>query len=171
MTLTTQQKSNYAAAQYELTRLLDQFDPDATFERHLHLNRRKRGRGLCRYPFNGKKGRVEISRFLLDNDLDDILNTIRHEVAHVIAGKAAGHGYAWKAACKKTGARPERCGRAMVSEEAVARYELVCAECGVIGTRHKATAALKRKLPRCRCGKCSSPLLTLHDTQTGNRVA
>lgn len=160
----------YQAAQNELTRLLEEFDPEGTFGRRLHLNRRKRGRGLCRYPHNGTKGRVEISKYLLENDLDDILNTIRHEVAHVIAGKKSGHGPVWKAACLKTGARPERCGRAMVSEEVVAPYELVCAKCGVIGTRHKVTQALKRKLPRCRCGTCGCNLLTLTNTQTGRRV-
>jgi len=171
--LTTQQKSNFAAAQYELTRLLDEHDPDATFERHLHLNRRKRGRGLCRYPHakNNFKGRIEISRYLLENDLDDILNTVRHEVAHVIAGNGAGHGSAWKAAARRVGARPERCGRAMVSAEVVAPYEVVCADCGVIGTRHKLTAALKRKIRRCRCGQCGSPLLTVNRTSTGERVA
>jgi len=172
--MTTQ--ATYEAAQAELTRLLDEHDPEGKFERKLHLNRRKRGRGLCRHPrgmsqYGEVKGRIEISRYLLENDLDDVLNTIRHEVAHVIAGHGNGHNHVWKAACKKTGARPERCGKAMVSAEVVAAYEVVCAECGPIGTRHKLTAALKGKIKRSRCGKCSCRLLTINRTSTGERVA
>ena len=159
------------AAQAELTRLLEEFDPERKFQRTLHLNRRKRGRGLCRHPYLGKPGRIEIRRYLLANDLDDILNTIRHEVAHVIAGHGNGHNHVWKAACLKTGARPERCGKAMVSAELVAPYEIVCADCGVLATRHKLTAALKRKIPRCRCAKCGCATLTVHKTSTGERVA
>lgn len=167
---TVDEINKFNAAEEELGRLLEEHDPEGTFDRYLHLNRRKRGRGLCKYPMAGK-GRIEISRYLLANELDDILNTIRHEVAHVIAGRDAGHGPAWKAAAVKVGARPERCGRAMEHAELVAPYEIVCAECGPIGARHRVTQALKRKLARCHCVKCKSRLLTIHNTATGERVA
>lgn len=153
--------ANYKAARDLLIELLTEHDPDGTFERALHLNRRKRGRGLCRYPKNGAPGRIEISKYLLENDLDDILNTVRHEVAHVIAGHAAGHGPVWKAAAVKVGAKPERCGKAMVHAETVAPWSIDCPNCGSIGTRHKITRALQAKLGRCHCSKCKSKGLTL----------
>lgn len=40
---------------------------------------------------------------------DVILNTVRHEIAHALAGARAGHGPEWKAWCEKVGAVPSRC--------------------------------------------------------------
>lgn len=40
---------------------------------------------------------------------DQILDTIRHEIAHALAGPGAGHGPRWRAMCLKVGARPTRC--------------------------------------------------------------
>lgn len=47
---------------------------------------------------------------LIANDIDEVDNTIRHEVAHFMAWRLFGHakhGAAWKHCCSITGARPE----------------------------------------------------------------
>lgn len=55
---------------------------------------------------------VEIARWLLEEgDAGHILDTVRHESAHVLAGHEdpdAGHGPIWKRWARRLGARPER---------------------------------------------------------------
>src|SRR5512146_2021813 len=36
--------------------------------------------------------------------------TIRHEIAHALAGSGHGHDATWRRKCRLIGARPERCG-------------------------------------------------------------
>lgn len=43
------------------------------------------------------------------NSVSHARDTILHEIAHAIAGRTAGHGPAWKQACRTVGCRPERC--------------------------------------------------------------
>lgn len=74
------------------------------------------------------------------NPREQTLDTILHEVAHAIAGHAAGHGPKWKAACELTGARPERCYSADVVRPRAA-LEVFCTGCGNVlghvGRRHQ----------------------------------
>lgn len=66
-------------------------------------NRRKSSYGLCRFDTL----RLELSGPLVDvNDADIVEDTIRHEIAHILAGPGVGHGQAWKAWCVVTGAVP-----------------------------------------------------------------
>lgn len=54
--------------------------------------------------------RIVFSRyFVREASPADLLDTIRHEVAHVIAGYEAKHGPEWKRACELTGAAPVSC--------------------------------------------------------------
>ncbi len=57
-------------------------------------NRRRRAHGLCRYD----QRRIELSAPLTAREPDEslILNTIRHEIAHALAGPKAGHGPLWR---------------------------------------------------------------------------
>lgn len=62
-----------------------------------------------------------------------VRDTILHEIAHALAGHAAGHGPVWKGVCRRIGARPVRCG----SEQGVlggqtgkgAKFVLACPSC------------------------------------------
>ena len=66
-------------------------------------NNRKRALGVCKFRTKS----IQISRDLVRlNEHDEILDTIRHEIAHALAGGAAGHGPVWKAWAVKVGARP-----------------------------------------------------------------
>lgn len=56
-------------------------------------NRRKRALGICNYT----KKTIEISEhYLAVNTKEQILDTVRHEVAHAIAGVEANHGPKWR---------------------------------------------------------------------------
>jgi predicted SprT family Zn-dependent metalloprotease len=168
--MTTFQTSKYEQAQTLLRELLDEHDPEKTFSRHLNLNRRKNGRGLCTYPWQGEKGKITISKYLLGDEWPSIEETIRHEVAHVISGSKAGHGWEWKKACKLTGSKGERCGAKMLAQETIGRYETSCPSCGVIGHRHRLVATVKRSIVQGRrtCNKCHSKV-SIVDTKTGER--
>src|SRR5947209_2523101 len=75
------------------------------------FNSRKKAMGLCLYPWlaRGRPGRIELSRHFCESNADaEILDTIRHEIAHALAGKTAGHGLLWRDWCLKVGARPKR---------------------------------------------------------------
>src|SRR5262245_51513217 len=68
-------------------------------------NRRKRRLGLCYYP----RKRLELSVHLVARNGDaEVRDTILHEIAHALTGPGHGHDAAWKAACVRVGARPER---------------------------------------------------------------
>src|SRR5688572_16549717 len=62
--------------------------------------------GSCRY----RAKVVTLSRHLTFlNDEPQVRDTILHEIAHALAGHAAGHGDEWKRMCVTVGANPRRC--------------------------------------------------------------
>lgn len=62
--------------------------------------------GSCNYYYK----QITISRTLTElNSEEEFLETLRHEIAHAIAGRMAGHGHDWKLACIMTGAKPKAC--------------------------------------------------------------
>lgn len=66
---------------------------------------------------------------LSDADARDV---VLHEVAHLIAGHAAGHGPKWKHACVVVGAKPERTTDAVPDSVRIkhASVVLTCQKCG-----------------------------------------
>src|SRR6516162_3752943 len=74
------------------------------------FNRRKRRLGQCVFPTKDRPGRIELSVHWVElAPPEDLEDTIRHEIAHALAGPLAMHGPVWIAMCKVTGARPNRC--------------------------------------------------------------
>jgi predicted SprT family Zn-dependent metalloprotease len=69
------------------------------------------------------------------NSADEVRDTVLHELAHALAGKAAGHGPHWKAICLKIGARPLRCGANVVMP--AGRWKAICPGCGRLHTRYR----------------------------------
>ena len=66
----------------------------------------KRRFGRCRHLHRV----INLSKPLVAlNDRAAVEDTIRHEVAHALVGRDHGHDAAWKAMCRKVGARPVRC--------------------------------------------------------------
>lgn len=80
---------------------------------------------LGRTYYRDKK--IRLSKHLLEQaEEKDILDTILHEVAHVIAGPGAKHGPVWKAHATRLGATP-RAATHDVHIEVDKRYEGTCA--------------------------------------------
>ena len=61
--------------------------------------------GVCKY----RTKEIGVSKKFLEYlTFAEVKDIILHEIAHAIAGYAAGHGPLWKKVCIKIGARPER---------------------------------------------------------------
>jgi predicted SprT family Zn-dependent metalloprotease len=103
-------------------------------------NRRKRSLGLCRY----REKRLELSaHFVQANPLEQVRETILHEIAHALAGEKAGHGPKWKALRAQVGCLPQRCdhGQAVMPR---GRWSARCAACGKEYWRHRRPARRAR---------------------------
>ncbi len=128
---------NPVEAQAIARQSLHQFSlPDWTFA----WNRRKRSLGLCRY----RQKQIELSlHFVLANDVQQVRETVLHEIAHALAGEKAGHGPLWKNMCARVGCKPERCDRG----EAVmprGKWLARCTGCGKEYWRHRRPASRAR---------------------------
>lgn len=90
----------------------------------------------------------------------EIRDTILHEIAHAIAGHKAGHGWEWKAVCRRIGANPNRIAdlpQDMVLElkEKIANYKAVCTKCASTHLFYRLTE--KWRQGKYVCAKCRSP--------------
>jgi predicted SprT family Zn-dependent metalloprotease len=123
------------------------------------FNRARRQMGRCAYPRAGRPGRIQLSvHYVQRNSLADIEETIRHEIAHALAGPTAGHGPAWKAMCAVTGAKPLRCGQA---DMPTGHWLGVCPGCQREHRRHRRPPA--RVTYHCRrCGPMRGTIAWRH---------
>jgi len=101
-----QQAQAQALAESLINKHLGDTYPDLTFK----WKNSKQAIGTCVFlRATGEPTRIELSkRWVEVLDEAEVRDTILHEIAHAIAGHQAGHGTAWKAACRRLGARPER---------------------------------------------------------------
>ncbi len=96
------------------------------------FNHGKRTLGLCNYTDH----RIELSMyFVARNDESAVRDTILHEIAHALAGPAAGHGPAWRAICQEIGAVPQRLDYEADMPEG--NWVAVCPGCGENHTRFR----------------------------------
>jgi predicted SprT family Zn-dependent metalloprotease len=95
------------------------------------FNHRKRAMGLCRFAART----IEVSVYLVErNDLDEVRDTLLHEIAHALVGPGHGHDAVWQAKCREIGARPQRCGQADMPR---GRWRARCEACGDQFSRHR----------------------------------
>ncbi len=96
----------------EITAHIEQFAADKIAE-HLPADglwafswiKTKRTMGVCDYQLRTvSASSVYVGRA----SVEQLEDTVLHEVAHAIAGYSAGHGLAWQAACVRIGAEPKR---------------------------------------------------------------
>lgn len=131
----------------------------------------KRRFGRC----SSSKKEISLSRYLTAlNDEAQVRDTILHEVAHALAGHAAGHGPAWKRWCLTVGANPSRCYDTAEVEAVAARYEATCETCGKVWRRHRAPKHVGACTACCRAlgnGKFDKRFaLAYRDTTTGRYI-
>jgi len=86
------------------------------------------------------------------NPVEDVLDTILHEIAHALVGPKHGHDAVWKAKCVEIGAKPIRC----YSEDIVQpklRYTAVCGACEKEFQRQRRPKTFNNPLRResCNC--------------------
>lgn len=88
----------------------------------------------------------------------ELLDTIWHEIAHVLAGLKAGHGLLWKIQARALGARPETCcGKNVVAPDM--KYHAICPKCGHRHTRERLPTSRDRRTKERKpysasCGWC-----------------
>ena len=88
------------------------------------FNRRKRACGLC---WHGPR-RVELSEaFVRANDDAAVRDVLLHEIAHALAGHAAGHGPVWKQFARAVGANPSATVHSVTPP---GRWQANCPHCG-----------------------------------------
>jgi predicted SprT family Zn-dependent metalloprotease len=101
------------------------------------FNWRKRSMGLCVF----KNRRIELSVYFVErNNYEEILDTILHEIAHALVGPSHGHDGVWKRKCLEIGARPVRCGDAVMPQ---GRWHAACKRCGKQFHRHRRPKRIK----------------------------
>lgn len=125
----------------EANRLLREHGLAAHGWRFVWDNAKRRG-GQCVY---GKR-QISMSRHLVPMWTEEqVMNTLLHEVAHALAGHAAGHGPEWVRIAKSIGCNGSR---THANATAPKKWAIMCPTCGKIGEAHRRTRGAYHR----RCG-------------------
>ena len=129
----------------------------------------KKTLGRCRFR-NEVPFLIELSRdFVRVNTIEVMEETIRHEIAHAIAGRKAGHGPAWKRVAKQVGARPVRCAGPDDCETPLGNHNAFCFSCST--TKPVAVRTQKPKVGATyRCPKHKVPIVWFSKNQASNQT-
>ena len=117
--------------------------------------------GRCKYNLTPDRrillagGKIQVNTdYAIYGELEEIKNTILHEIAHAIAGPHANHGYHWKSACYRIGAKPERLHHHSHASEMMAfvnaKYRAVCPTCKHIHY----IARMPKRIKLCATSSC-----------------
>lgn len=113
-------------------------------EWRFQFNHRKRTLGLCKY----RTKTIELSIYYATHGEEkDIIDTIKHEIAHALVGTGHGHNDVWRAMAIKVGATPKACATTEVQILEGARYIAAC-NCGIPHVKYR-----KPRRSRYRCVK------------------
>lgn len=101
------------------------------------FNENKRRLGVCRQ----RKKRIELSLEYIANNTDaEVIDTIKHEIAHALVGPGHGHGPVWKAKAVELGCTPAACSS--VAQMPQGRFQATCPNCGKIHHRYRCPEVL-----------------------------
>jgi predicted SprT family Zn-dependent metalloprotease len=99
--------------------------------------------GKCDY----RKKQISLSEYLVElNEVDQVQETILHEIAHARAPRGAGHGPKWKALALSIGCNGRRCFGHEVARPAP-KHRGTCPSCQRVIYRHRRRALA--------CGHCA----------------
>ena len=102
-------------------------------------------------------GRIELSaHFVERNPVEVVEDTIRHEIAHALAGPDANHGPDWQKMAVLVGAKPERCYTQGDIQMPMGRWRATCPGCGT--THHRFRKPIARPYHCIACGPCKGRL-------------
>lgn len=112
-------------------------------------SRAKRKAGSCHYR-GGRACFIRLAEWAVDGaPWAEVVDLIRHEVAHAICGPGKGHGAEWKRAAVSVGAKPERCYNAeMATAKPPAKYVGGC-KCAADKWKRLRLSESTRKHGRC----------------------
>jgi predicted SprT family Zn-dependent metalloprotease len=100
--------------------------------------------------------------FIHRTGMDEIKDTLLHEIAHALAGPREGHGRVWKDWCIAVGAKPERLAGEETVSTAKPNYILECPSCGRRWQRYR----LKRGIYGAKCPDCKQ-VVTIYRVRKG----
>lgn len=100
------------------------------------LDNGKQRIGCCHH---GKKLITYSSHYIDETSMEEIEDTILHEIAHALCGSGHGHDWYWKAKCVEIGARPERLKDEVKAVSSVKKYnyKIQCNNCGRSWKRYR----------------------------------
>jgi predicted SprT family Zn-dependent metalloprotease len=102
--------------------------------------------GVCKY----RTKVIGLSKSLTAlNSVEEVKDTILHEIAHAIAGYKAGHGVDWKMVCIRIGARPVRCYTRDNVVTPKLKYVAICGGCKK--EHEKARIVKNNRRVACKC--------------------
>ncbi|AGM11538.1 hypothetical protein M199_gp128 [Halogranum tailed virus 1] len=174
----SQQDDALAVAEKEVDRLYDEYPElaDHLPRSNLHMGvARWDGRnGYCKYNtrFGGKRRfnkrvtqtkhrsghhiNVINEKIFEQGNVEDFLDTVRHEVAHAVVyemhGSSQKHNHNWKALAAKLGADPSSCHSKRDRSDEY-NYYIGCPNCGYKGGKTKRSKVIKQPFNR-MCGRC-----------------
>lgn len=157
-------KLTVCLAKYGLLERVQRVDVDETIIGwRFVINRRASSRyGYCNYTDQRIETTCHYYNYdgtVKDGEEDDHINTLLHEVAHVIAGKdSKSHGSVWKAIMRRLGANPRRCGKSTILNDAKAKklpkkpkHHYCCKDCDYVILTFRRLKNLDRRYhPPCR---------------------
>ena len=110
------------------------------------LAKTKRRLGACKH----RQKRIEIAAYYASqNPPESVTDTLLHEIAHAIAGPAAGHGPVWKAVAARLGATPKACDTSPDTIVEPGDWQTTCPAC--LKTHHRYRRPPTLTGYRCRC--------------------
>lgn len=112
------------------------------------FDRANRRFGCCKYRYK----MITLSASLTElNDVEQVKDTILHEIAHALVGPKHGHDWVWRSKALEIGCNGERCYSSAKVNTPRATYEAICKGCGKTHKRFR-----KQQEGRSSsCGKCS----------------
>ena len=110
------------------------------------FDRAKRRFGCCNYTLKLITLSSELVRI---NEVEQVRDTILHEIAHALVGHKHGHNAVWQRKAIEIGCNGERCFSGEDTNLVTGKYIATCPKCNHVHTKHR------RPKKVASCGKCA----------------